>query len=61
MLLKEIIKKDQKEGIDAACIEYFDEFSLKVLKDKYPQLPKNKKAAVYFDQNIFKEAINWKN
>jgi len=40
------------DDIDAACIEYFDGYSLNILKAKYPQLPEGKKAAVYFDQNI---------
>ena len=48
------LSREQGRGdeIDAACIEYFDEYSLDILRQKYSRIPGGKKAAVYFDQNI---------
>lgn len=40
------------QGIDAASIEYFDYYALDLLREKYAQIPKEKKAAVYFEQDI---------
>lgn len=50
-------RKDKKsKDIDAACIEYFDSHSLNILRKKYSQIPKDKKSAVYFDQNIIDDS-----
>jgi len=38
------------EGIDAAALEYFDENSLGFLKNDFPNIPANSKAAVWFEQ-----------
>ncbi|MFH1460671.1 MAG: FAD-binding oxidoreductase [Candidatus Omnitrophota bacterium] len=48
-------RERQNNSINVDCIEYFDKNSLSMLENKYPQLPKNKIAAVYFQQNIIKE------
>lgn len=47
-------KKDDN-GIDAVCIEYFDEYSLKILRRKYSKISSQAKAAVYFSQDIFSQ------
>ena len=41
--------------IDAACIEYFDEYALDILRGKYRQIAVGQKAAVYFSQDVFDE------
>lgn len=46
---------DKNDEIDAVCIEYFDKNSLALLSNEYSQLPKGKRAAVYFEQDIFSE------
>ncbi len=45
-------KNKQVNDIDATCIEYFDGNSLELLREKHPQIPRKKEAAVYFDQDI---------
>lgn len=43
-------ESNNKEGIDAAALEYFDENSLRFLKNDFPNIPANSKAAVWFEQ-----------
>jgi len=44
---------NNSNDIDVACIEYFDQNSLGLLSKEYSQIPKGKKAAIYFEQDIF--------
>ncbi len=41
---------NNKEGIDATALEYFDENSLKFLVNDFPNIPSISKAAVWFEQ-----------
>ena len=41
--------------IEALALEFFDDRSLKYLKDDYPQIPENVKAGVWFEQEVTKE------
>ncbi len=43
-------KEKKRNSIDARALEYFDENSLFFLKDDYPQIPDDAKAAVWFEQ-----------
>ncbi len=56
-MLKKCSYQSRKLGknntVDACCIEYFDEYSLELLRQKYCQIPVGEKAAVYFSQDIF--------
>jgi len=45
-------RKANKINIDARALEFFDFNSLKFLKEDYPQIPENSKAAVWFEQEI---------
>ncbi len=49
------LSRNQRKNndIDAACIEYFDEYSLDILRQKYRQIHTQEKAAVYFSQDVF--------
>ena len=46
-------RQRKNNDIDASCIEYFDEYSLGLLRKKYRQIRAQEKAAVYFSQDIF--------
>ena len=39
-------------GIEALALEFFDDRSLKFLQDDYPQIPRNVKAGVWFEQEV---------
>ncbi len=43
------------KDISARLIEYFDENSLNILRDKYPQLPEKAKACIWTEQEYVKE------
>ncbi|MBU2064227.1 MAG: FAD-binding oxidoreductase [Candidatus Omnitrophica bacterium] len=42
----------EEKNIDACCLEYFDRNALKILQTKYAQIPKQKAAAVYFEEEV---------
>ena len=48
------LSKNNSDGkiIDARGLEYFDNFSLRFLEEDYPNIPKNGKAGVWFEQEI---------
>jgi D-lactate dehydrogenase (cytochrome) len=43
-------KSKIQNQIDAALIEYFDENSLKFIREKFPQVPSDAKGAIFFEQ-----------
>ncbi len=50
-----LTRLNASKEIDALCLEFFDENSLNILKEKFPQIPKGSKAGVYFEQEYYKE------
>ncbi len=47
---------NQEHGaIEALALEFFDDRSLKFLQDDYPQIPRNVKAGVWFEQEVTTE------
>ncbi len=45
-------KEKTSNTIDALALEYLDENSLNFIKDDYPQIPSEAKAAVWFEQEV---------
>ncbi len=45
-------------NIDALSLEFFDGFALKFVADNFPNIPKNSKAAIWFEQEITKANEN---
>jgi len=43
-------KSKIQNPIDATVLEYFDENSLKFIKEKFPEVPENVKGAIFFEQ-----------
>jgi len=52
-------KKPDEVGIDALSIEFLDEGSIKLLKEKYPpsKIPVKSKSAIFFEQEIPNEEV----
>lgn len=49
-------KSKIQNQIDATVLEYFDENSLKFIKEKFPEVPKNVQGAIFFEQETTDEA-----
>lgn len=45
-------KKADKEGVDAMSLEYFDYGALELLREDYADIPKQARAAVFFEQIV---------
>ena len=45
-------KEKLKNSLDALALEFFDKNTLKFLMNDYPNIPKNAKAAVWFEQEV---------
>jgi D-lactate dehydrogenase (cytochrome) len=45
-------KQNNPAEIDAQGLEFFDFYALRLLKEEYPQVPDDAKAAVWFEQEI---------
>jgi D-lactate dehydrogenase (cytochrome) len=45
-------KENKRNMLDALALEFFDENSLKFLKEDFPKIPTDAKAAVWFEQEI---------
>jgi len=43
-------KENESDNIDALALEFFDNYSLKFLKDDFPQIPSSTNGAVWFEQ-----------
>ena len=54
-------RKDQRtkneihKGFDATFLEYFDENSLRFIKEKFPEVPENVRGAIFFEQETTQE------
>ena len=42
-------------SISPCSLEYFDRFSLKILREKYPNIPMKAKAALFFEEDVGKQ------
>jgi D-lactate dehydrogenase (cytochrome) len=41
-----------RDGVDALSFEYFDRYSLQLLRQAYPNIPARAQAAIYFEQEV---------
>lgn len=48
-------REEKGKGLDALGLEYFDTNALDFLKDDFPNIPQNAKAAVWFEQEFTEE------
>jgi|SRR5690554_244856 len=48
-------EENSLNNLDALALEFLDEHSLNFIKDQYPQIPQDAKAAVWFEQEVTSE------
>jgi len=49
----ELTRKTKYNSLVSPCsLEYFDQYSLIMLKEKYPNIPKHAKAALFFEEDV---------
>jgi len=48
-------KTENRKTLDATLLEYFDENSLKFIKEKFPEVPENVQGAIFFEQETDEE------
>lgn len=48
-------KKGDPNSLDASFIEYFDEMALEFISEKFPEVPRDAKGAIFFEQETCEE------
>ena len=51
-------KIENSKSVDASLLEYFDEKALKFISEKFPEVPKEAKGAIFFEQETNAETEN---